>query len=161
MRNYLITIKMKLKLFVLLLICSFVVITQCSKQLFSLIEKNSIKREKNKGSIFGSYLEKVQRSLPKNSINHNVSNKKIENTHDSKKRKNSHHNELMNKRKKNHKAMKYRKEINILKKQMKKYININKKLVKKIKINKNYLNKRHHRHHHKQHHSHHHNEDDN
>ena len=55
---------MKLKVFVLLLICSFYYI-ECNKQLFSLIENRIMKSHKKQGSIFGSYLEKVQKKIQK------------------------------------------------------------------------------------------------
>lgn len=56
---------MKLKLFVLFLICSYFSSIHCSKQLFSLIENQSKQKNLIKGSIFGSYLEKVQKKIKK------------------------------------------------------------------------------------------------
>jgi hypothetical protein len=53
---------MKLKLFLLLLICSFFYFAHCTKQLFSLIEKSS---QDHEGSIFGSYIQKVEKKIHK------------------------------------------------------------------------------------------------
>jgi len=59
---------MKLKLSLFFFICAYFYYVECSKQLFSLIEKRSSQQLPKKESIFGSYLEKVE--------------KKIKNTHD-------------------------------------------------------------------------------
>ncbi len=58
-------IKMKLKLSFILVICSYFYHVECSKQLFSLIEKGSSQQHEKKESIFGSYLEKVEKKIKK------------------------------------------------------------------------------------------------
>lgn len=63
---------MKLKLSFYFLLCSYFYYIDCSKQLFSFIEKRSSQQPKIKESIFGSYLEKVEKKIKKINKTENV-----------------------------------------------------------------------------------------
>lgn len=57
---------MKCRLYFLLIISSYFYSVNCAKQLFSLLEKTTTPAHKHKkGSIFGSYLEKVEKKINK------------------------------------------------------------------------------------------------